>query len=61
MVVIEHRLICVVVFLGLGAASAKSLALLRVSVQPFVFRVAAFVLLAAGAGAVPLKQVAVLP
>ena len=48
-------------FLGLAAAGAKSLALLRVSVQPFVFRVAALVLLAAGAGPAPLKQVAVLP
>jgi len=54
-------LICADVFLGFGAASAKSLALLRVSVQPFVFRVAALVLLAAGAGAAPLKHVAVLP
>ena len=48
-------------FLGFGAASAKSLALLRVSVQPFAFRVAALALLAVGPGAVPLKQVAVLP
>jgi len=59
--VIEHGLICADVFLGLGAVSAKSLALLCVSVQPLVFRAALFVLLAAGAGAAPLKQVAVLP
>jgi hypothetical protein len=59
--VIVHLLNGALLFLGFGAASAKSPALLCVSVQPFVFRVAAFVLLAAGAGAVPLKQVAVLP
>ena len=46
---------------GFGGASAKSEALLRVSVHPFAARVAAFVLLAAGAGPVPLKQFAVLP
>jgi hypothetical protein len=59
--VIVHLLKGAFVFLGFGAASAKSFVLLRVSVQPFNFRVAAFVLLAAGPGAVPLKQVAVLP
>ena len=49
------------VFRGFGGASAKSVALLRVSVHPLAVRVAAFVLLAAGAGPVPLKQFAVLP
>ena len=49
-----------IVFLGFGGASVKSLALLRVSVQPFAL-VAALVLLAAGAGAVPRKQFAVVP
>ena len=48
-------------FLGFGVANAKSLALLRVSVQPFPDLVAALVLLAAGAGPVPRKQFAVLP
>ena len=48
-------------FLGFGGASVKSVALLRVSVHPFAARVAALVLLAAGAGAVPLKQFAVVP
>ena len=51
----------VAVLRGLGGESMKSLALLCVSVQPLVFRAALFVLLAAGAGAAPLKQVAVLP
>ena len=46
---------------GFGGASVKSLALFRVSVHPFAARVAAFVLPAAGAGAVPRKQFAVLP
>jgi len=46
---------------GFGGASAKSAALLRVSVHPFAARVAALVLLAAGAGPVPRKQFAVLP
>ena len=58
---IVHRLRVALVFRAFGVASAKSFALLRVSVQPFVLRVAAFVLLAAGAGAEPLKQFAVLP
>jgi hypothetical protein len=49
------------VFRGFGGASVKSVVLLRVSVQPFAARVAAFVLLAAGAAAVPLKQFAVVP
>lgn len=49
------------VFLGFGGATAKSPALLRVSVQPFVARVTALVLLPAGAGPVPRKQLAVFP
>ena len=49
------------VFLGLGGESTKSVLLLRVSVQPFAARESAFVLLAAGAGAEPRKQFAVLP
>ena len=39
----------------------KSAALLCESVQPFEERMIALVLLGAGAGAVPLKQAAVLP
>lgn len=49
------------VFLGLGVPVTKSRALLRVSVQPLAARSKAFVLLAAAAGAGPLKQFAVLP
>jgi hypothetical protein len=49
------------VLLGLGVPTAKSIALFRVSAQPFAARNKAFVLLAAGAGAEPLKQFAVLP
>ena len=49
------------VFLGLGTAAAKSVALLRVSVQPFAERNTALMLLGAGAGAEPLKQFAVVP
>jgi hypothetical protein len=49
------------VFLGLGGPREKSATLLRVLVQPFAARRIAFVLLAAGAGAEPLKQFAVLP
>jgi hypothetical protein len=51
----------VVVFLGFGGASVKSAALLRESVHPFAILVAALVLLAAGAGPVPLKQFAFAP
>ena len=58
---IVHRLRAALVFLAFGVAGAKSFELLRVSVQPFVLRAAAFVLLAAGAGPEPLKQFAVLP
>ena len=46
---------------GFGVAAMKSELLLVVSVQPSVLRRAALVLLAAGAGALPLKQVAVAP
>ena len=49
------------VFLGLGGPRAKSRTLLRASVQPPAARSAALVLLGAGAGAEPLKQLAVLP
>ena len=48
-------------FRGLGALVLKSVLLLRVSVQPFWARWIAFVLLGAGAGAVPRKQLAVEP
>ncbi len=48
-------------FLGLGGPRAKSATLLRVSVQPAAARRIAFVLLGVGAGAEPLKQLAVLP
>jgi hypothetical protein len=49
------------VFRGLGGPSAKSARLLRVLVQPFAAREIEFVLLGAGAGAEPRKQLAVLP
>jgi hypothetical protein len=39
----------------------KSALLLAVSAQPSDLRITAFVLLAAGAGALPLKQLAVAP
>jgi hypothetical protein len=48
-------------FLGLGGPRAKSATLLRVSVQPAAARRIALVLLGVGAGAEPLKQLAVLP
>jgi hypothetical protein len=50
-----------VVLRGFGGASVKSVALFRVSVHPVAFLVTALVLLAAGAGPLPLKQFAVLP
>src|SRR6185436_16657455 len=53
--------ISALLFLGFGGPVAKSVALLRRSWQPFARRSRAFVLLAAGAGAEPLKQLAVLP
>jgi hypothetical protein len=46
---------------GVGEAAMKSELLLRVSVQPSDLRMIALVLLAAGAGALPLKQLAVEP
>ena len=49
------------IFRGFGITAAKSALLLEVSVQPFDLRMTALVLLAAGAGALPLKQVAVAP
>ena len=58
---IVHGLKGALVFRGFGAANEKSLELLRVSLQPFVFRVMAFVLLPPDAGAEPLKQFAVPP
>jgi hypothetical protein len=48
-------------FLGLGVPRMKSATLLPVFVQPFPARSSAFMLLGAAAGAVPLKQFAVLP
>ena len=48
-------------FRGLGALILKSALLLWVSVQPFSAREIEFVLLGAGAGLVPRKQVAVEP
>jgi hypothetical protein len=53
--------ISALLFLGFGGPVAKSVALLRRSWQPFARRSRAFVLLAAGAGAEPLKQLTVLP
>ena len=46
---------------GFGVPVLKSLLLLRVSVQPLAARAMALVLLGAGAGAPPLKQLAVEP
>jgi hypothetical protein len=46
---------------GFGFSGAKSVLLLRVSVQPSVLRMIALVLLGAGAGAAPRKQLAVAP
>ena len=46
---------------GFGFPVVKSVLLLAVLVQPFVFREIELVLLGAGAGPVPLKQVAVVP
>jgi hypothetical protein len=46
---------------GFGGAAMKSALLLAVSAQPSDLRITAFVLLAAGAGALPLKQLAVAP
>jgi hypothetical protein len=46
---------------GFGGAATKSALLLVVSVQPFALRMIALVLLAAGAGALPLKHEAVAP
>jgi hypothetical protein len=46
---------------GVGGAAMKSALLLRVSAQPSDLRRIALVLLAAGAGALPLKQLAVEP
>jgi hypothetical protein len=46
---------------GIGVAGTKSKLLLFVSVQPSDLRMIALVLLAAGAGALPLKQEAVEP
>jgi hypothetical protein len=48
-------------FRGLGAFVLKSVLLLRVSVQPFSVREIELVLLGAGAGAAPRKQLAVEP
>lgn len=46
---------------GFGVAAMKSALLFSVSVQPSDLRMTALVLLAAGAGALPLKQVALAP
>ena len=48
-------------FRGLGVLVLKSVLLLWVLVQPFSARWIAFVLLGAGAGAAPRKQLAVEP
>ena len=48
-------------FRGLGVLVLKSVLLLPVLVQPFSVRRIALVLLAAGAGRVPRKQLAVVP
>jgi hypothetical protein len=48
-------------FRGLGALVLKSVLLLPEFMQPFSARWIALVLLGAGAGAVPLKQLAVEP
>ena len=49
------------IFRGLGLPVAKSVLLLSESVQPADLRMTALVLLAAGAGALPLKHEAVAP
>ncbi|HSK65193.1 MAG TPA: hypothetical protein VK893_15170, partial [Pyrinomonadaceae bacterium] len=46
---------------GVGLVALKSAPLSFVSMQPSDLRIMALVLLAAGAGALPLKQVAVVP
>ena len=55
----QHRLFDE--FLGSGGPATKSVELLSVSVHPRPFRRTAVVLLGAGVGAVPSKQVAVAP
>ncbi len=56
-----HRWIAVAVFRGFGAPVAKSAALTSVSTQPASARRSAVVLLGAGAGPLPSKQLAVAP
>ena len=46
---------------GIGGAAMKSVLLFRVLVQPSDLRRMALVLLGAGVGALPLKQLAVAP
>ena len=57
----EHGGTVVAVLRGLGAPAAKSDPLLSVSTHPFDALRSAFVLLGAGAGALPSKQLAVVP
>ena len=59
--VCAHMLTGDAMFRGFGVWDAKSALLFAVSVQPFALRRIALVLLAAGAGALPLKQEAVEP
>ena len=56
---IEQGFIVLAVFLGVGVPAVKSALLSSVSVHPFDSRMAAVVLLTAGVGPVPSKQLAV--
>lgn len=56
-----HMLTGDAILCGFGLVAMKSELLLFVSVQPSALRMIALVLLAAGAGALPLKQEAVAP
>lgn len=56
-----HTFMSFVVLRGFGGPVAKSLVLFRVSVQPLAFLDTELVLLGAGVGPLPRKQLAVLP
>ena len=56
-----HMLTGDAIFRGFGWVETKSVLLLRVSVQPSDLRMIALVLLGAGVGPLPLKQLAVEP
>ncbi len=60
-VAVPHGFIVELVFRGVGAAAEKSVALVSVSVQPLAPRNTAVVLLGAGVGPLPSKQLAVTP